>query len=167
MDETPKRIMVGKEEGEKVWMGGMGVDFKLWGNDTGGALSIVEHPIDPGRLVPPHMHTKEDEFSYVIEGEIGARIGNRILQAGPGCYLLKPRDVPHTFWNAGPKKARILEIISPAGFEQFFKKAEAVFAPGADRDQLPPLAGSYEVRLEWWDWVPELTKKYNLKLLGD
>ena len=167
MADVATRYVVRAEDGEKVWMGGLGVDFKLWGDETGGAISIVEHPIDPGRLVPPHLHTQEDEFSYIIEGEIGARIGDMIVHAGPGCYVIKPRNIPHTFWNAGPKKARLLEIFSPPGFERFFQEAAPLFGPTGTRDDLPRIAGTYQMRMEWWDWVPELMKKYNLKLLGD
>ncbi len=54
--------------GRLVWLGGLGVNFKLYGEDTKDAFSIVEHPIEPGVLVPPHTHTYEDEFSYVLEG---------------------------------------------------------------------------------------------------
>jgi len=78
---------------------------------------VVEHPIDPHRLVPPHTHSDTDEYSYVLEGEIGARIGDRIVTARVGTYVLKPRKVMHTFWNATDRPARILEILSPAKFE--------------------------------------------------
>jgi quercetin dioxygenase-like cupin family protein len=57
---------------------------------TGAAFSIIEHPLDPGRLIPPHIHYKEDELSYVVSGEIGVRIGDRDYLAGPGSYVFKP-----------------------------------------------------------------------------
>jgi uncharacterized cupin superfamily protein len=65
-------------------------------------FAVVEHPIEPGRLVLPHVHQHEDEYSYVLEGTIGARVGDREVVAGPGSYLIKPRGLMHTFWNAGP-----------------------------------------------------------------
>jgi uncharacterized cupin superfamily protein len=84
----------------------MGVVFKLSGADTGGAFAVVEHPIEPGRLVLPHVHKHEDEYSYVLEGTIGARVGDHEVAAvGPGSYLLKPRGLMHTFWNAGQRPA--------------------------------------------------------------
>ena len=65
--EPMSDFIVNKGAGTLVWLGGLGVNFKLDGDDTKGAFSIVEHPIEPGTLVPPHMHTHEDEFSYVLE----------------------------------------------------------------------------------------------------
>src|SRR5215470_11871042 len=115
-------LLISASDAKSVWLGGMGVVFKLAGTETGGLFSVVEHPIEPGRLVPPHMHTREDELSYVIEGEIGARIGDQELKAGPSSYVYKPRNVPHTFWNAGPKPARLVELIAPAGFEKYFEE---------------------------------------------
>jgi mannose-6-phosphate isomerase-like protein (cupin superfamily) len=157
---VPKSV-VKPGDGRSVSLGGMGVVFKISGADTGGAFSIVEHPIEPGRLVPPHVHVHEDEYSYVLEGTIGARVGHTEVSAGPGSYLFKPRGLMHTFWNAGPGPARILEVISPAGFETYFAElAEA----GPHRRQ--DLATKYGVTYSH-DWVAELVSKYNLKLLGE
>ena len=64
-------------------LGSIGVDFKLWGHDTGGALSVVEHPFPVGALVPPHLHTREDEYSIVTQGEIGFRSGDREVVLAP------------------------------------------------------------------------------------
>jgi quercetin dioxygenase-like cupin family protein len=110
-------ILIPVGTGRSVQIGGMGVVYKLFGQDTGGSFSIVEHPLEPGTLAPPHTHTREDEFSFVLEGEVGMRAGDQVIVATPGCYVLKPRGVPHTFWNAGLKPARIIEIISPAGLK--------------------------------------------------
>lgn len=107
------RFVVEPDEGKSIWLAGIGVDFKIWGEETGNQFSIVEHPIEPGRLIPPHVHSREDEFSYVLQGRVGARVGDEEATAGPGSYILKPRGILHTFWNAGPEPARILEIISP------------------------------------------------------
>jgi quercetin dioxygenase-like cupin family protein len=162
------QFMLSPREGKSVWLGGLGVDFKIAGEQTGGLFSIVEHPIDPGVLVPPHTHTREDEFSYVLEGEVGARIGDQVLQATPGCYIVKPRGVLHTFWNAGPQPARLLEIISPAGFEKFFMElADLLGGDGPpDFEKIAQLGNRYGQTYDM-NWVPELTAKYNLKLLGE
>ena len=74
-------IVVKSDEGRSVWLGGLGVVFKLSGADTGGAFAVVEHPIEPGRLVLPHVHRHEDEYSYVLEGTIGARVGDHEVAA--------------------------------------------------------------------------------------
>ena len=68
------RVVLRPGEGGSVDLGGMGVEFKIRGEQTGGLLAVVEHPIEPGRLVPPHIHEREDDYSYVLEGEVGARI---------------------------------------------------------------------------------------------
>jgi mannose-6-phosphate isomerase-like protein (cupin superfamily) len=157
------RIVVKPDEGSSVWLGGMGVVFKLSGVDTAGAFAVVEHPIEPGRLVLPHMHQHEDEYSYVLEGTIGARVGDcEVAAAGPGSYLLKPRGLMHTFWNPGPGPARLLEIISPAGFETYF----AELAEAGDSSRHSELAAKYGLTYSS-DWVAGLISKYHLKLLGD
>jgi len=140
----------------------MGVVFKLSGADTGGAFAIVEHPIETGRLVLRHVHTHEDEYTYVLEGTIGARVGDHEVAAvRPGSYLLKPRGLMHTFWNAGPRPARLLEVIVPAGFETYF----AELAGAEDSGRHSELAAKYGLAYSW-DWVPTLISRYHLKLLG-
>ncbi len=159
--DIPK-IVVKPDEGRSVWLGGMGVVFKISGADTGGAFAVVEHPIEPGRLVLPHVHLHEDEYSYVLEGTIGARVGDRELIAGQGSYVVKPRGLMHTFWNPGPGPARLLEVIAPAGLETYFVE----LAEAADPGRRPALAAKYGVTYSS-GWVADLTLRYNLKLLGE
>ncbi len=147
--------------------GGIGVKFKITSEETGQAFSIVEHPVQPRTLVPPHLHHDTDEYSYVVEGQFGARIGDQILLASPGDYILKPRKIPHTFWNPTDKLARLVEIISPAGFEKFFAEASELFQKTRPEfEQMKALAAKYNTSLGWDEWIPELTKKYKLKLFG-
>ncbi len=80
---------------------------------VGNLGSIVEHPFPVGALVPPQIHTREDEYSIVTEGEIGFRSGDREVVLGPGGYITKPRNELHTMWNAGKVPARMIEVISP------------------------------------------------------
>src|SRR5262249_62412416 len=96
-------IVVRPGEGKSVNFGGLGAQFKVWGYQTSGRLAIVENPIAPYRLVPPHVHTMEDELSYVLEGKIGVRIGDEIVEAERGTYVYKPCNVPHTFWEPRPR----------------------------------------------------------------
>src|SRR3954454_9663302 len=109
--ETEQKIVVEPGEGASVSLGGVGVDFKIPAAMTGGAFAIVEHPLDPGRLIPPHIHHREDELSYVLRGEIGVRIGDRAHIAGPGSYVSKPPGIPHTSLNAGLEPAHLLDVI--------------------------------------------------------
>ena len=170
MDPVKKhhgRLAIPAKEGKLVSMGGIGVKFKISGDETNRAFSIVEHPVQPRTLVPPHLHHDTDEYSYVVEGQFGARIGDEILLAGPGEYILKPRGIPHTFWNPTDKVARLVEIISPAGFEKFFAEAGDLFLKGPpELEQVKALAARYNTSIGWDEWVPELTKKYKLKLFG-
>ena len=102
-------------------LGALGARFIMDGGPSHGRFSLVEHPITPrGLAAPVHLHTREDEFSFVLEGRWGFRLGSDIVYAEPGDLVYKPRDVWHTFWNATDTPARLLEIISPAGFEQLF-----------------------------------------------
>jgi uncharacterized cupin superfamily protein len=80
----------------------LGVRFMLGGEQTGGRFALVEHPLAPRALGSPvHNHHNEDEFSYVLEGDAGVEIDDRVFVAGPGTLVTKPRGVPHAFWNAG------------------------------------------------------------------
>ena len=78
---------------------------------------------------PLHRHAREDEYSYILEGSMGALLGDEDLVAGPGDLVFKPRNQWHTFWNAGDEPARILEIISPAGFEKYSRSSLSSAAP--------------------------------------
>lgn len=160
-------LIVAPEQGETVWLGELGVIFKVAGEDTGGVFSVVEHPMPPGLLVPPHMHANEDELTYVIAGEIGARVGDRELTVSAGAYLFKPRNVPHTFWNAGPEAVRILEIILPAGFEGFFREMAALFPKTGlpDFEAVDAIGRRYgQSYVEGWG--EELCARYGLRVLG-
>jgi quercetin dioxygenase-like cupin family protein len=161
-------LVIGPEDGESVWLGGLGVDFKIGGTRTGGGISVVEHPIEPRRLVPPHLHRHEDELSYVLEGVVGVRIGDEEAEAGPGSYVFKPRDVPHTFWNPTDQPARILEIITPAGFERFFAAMGALDPAGVEEFERNRIALGKRFGLEFLpEWVDDLRSKHGLRLLGE
>src|SRR5918995_900787 len=113
--------LIGPKDGKFADLKSVGVRFMIWGAETGGTFSLVEHPIPPRTLVAPlHLHTREDEYSYVLEGRMGALLGHDVVYAEPGDLVFKPRNQWHTFWNAGD--SRLLEIISPAGFEHFFNQ---------------------------------------------
>lgn len=121
--------VVTSEAAAFVDLGSLGVRFFARASQTGGALAIVEHPIPPRTLAAPlHRHAHEDEYSYVLEGTMGALLGTRVVHAAAGTLVFKPRGQWHTFWNAGDDACRVLEIITPGGFEKFFAEL------GADPD---------------------------------
>ena len=117
---------VGPRDGHYAQLGGCDARFLIWGEESGGGFSLIEHPIPPRSLCAPlHRHDGVDEYSFVLEGRMGALLGNQVIHAEAGELAFKPRDQWHTFWNAGDKPCRILEIISPAGFEHFFREWDA------------------------------------------
>ena len=142
---------------------GVGVVFKIDGEDAGGALSIVEHPFAVGALVPPHIHTLEDEYSIVLEGEIGFRSNDKEVVLGPGGYIVKPRGEVHAMWNAGPH-AR------PDDRGHLASGVRAVLsgALGPDRRRradtatVADLAGRYELPFADPDWLPDVITRYGL-----
>jgi mannose-6-phosphate isomerase-like protein (cupin superfamily) len=116
--------VVGPGDGKVVDLGSLGVRFMIWSEESGGGFSLVEHPIPPRTLAAPlHRHSNEDEYSYVLEGRMGALLGDSVVHADAGTLVFKPRHQWHTFWNAGDGPCRILEIISPGGFERLFEEA--------------------------------------------
>lgn len=144
-------VVLGPEAGKLVWLGGMGVRFMIDGSQSGGRFALVEHPILPGALVAPmHTHHDEDEFSFILEGEVGLKLGDRVLTATPGMLVFKPREIPHTFWNAGTQTARLLEMISPAGFEQYFAEMARLLDATNGRpepERIGALLGRYHLDL--------------------
>src|ERR1700704_4624513 len=132
---TPR--VLGPTDGKAGFLGSIGVRFMIDGEEADGGFSLVEHPMPPRALAAPlHRHNREDEYSYVLEGQVGALLGEEVLTGGPGDLILKPRGQWHTFWNAGNEPARILEIIAPAGFEKFFEQITGL----AERGELDPAA---------------------------
>jgi mannose-6-phosphate isomerase-like protein (cupin superfamily) len=140
---TGPRI-IGPRDGKFVDLQSVGVRFMIWGAESGETFSLVEHPIPPRTLVAPlHLHQREDEYSYVLEGRMGAQLGDDVVYAEAGDLVFKPRNQWHTFWNAGDTPCRLLEIISPAGFEHFFNELgeQMAAAKAVSVSAVPDLAG--------------------------
>jgi mannose-6-phosphate isomerase-like protein (cupin superfamily) len=158
-------LLVLPGEGKSVRMGkGLGVVFKLLGEQSEGRLAVVEHPLEPSSIGgPPHLHHREDECSYVLEGEIVVQIGTEIIHAPAGSLIYKPRGVTHAFWNESTTRARVLEMITPAGFERYFEElAELLTKPMRPR-LLMDLAEKYGVEMDMVA-MAEISKKYNVRL---
>jgi quercetin dioxygenase-like cupin family protein len=166
--ETATAKVVGPRDGKAGFLGSIGVRFMLDGEETGERFSVVEHPMSARALAAPlHRHTREDEYSYVVEGRVGALLGDEVVVGGPGDLIFKPRNQWHTFWNAGDEPARLLEMISPAGFERFF--AELVDLGGvtqAEPQTLAELCARYELEMNP-DSVPELLQRFDLRFPGE
>jgi quercetin dioxygenase-like cupin family protein len=160
--------VVGPRDGKAGFLGTVGVRFMIDGHETGECFALVEHPMSPRALAAPlHKHAREDEYSYVLEGRMGALLGEEVLFGNPGDLIFKPRNQWHTFWNAGDEPARLLEIISPAGFEQFF--SELVDLGGisqAPPEVLAELCTRYQVELDP-DSIPGLLDRFELRFPGE
>ena len=160
--------LIRPEKGESVSIGGVDVTFRVSGSETNGAYAVLEFRLEPGRLVPPHAHSREQEVSYVLDGEIGLRIGPEQLTATPGCFVVKRPQITHTFWNATSYPARLLEVISPAGFDSYFRELADIYESGGLRE--PQLVADLQDRyglLGNTDWIAPLKTSHGLKLLGE
>jgi mannose-6-phosphate isomerase-like protein (cupin superfamily) len=157
--------VVGPDDGSEGFLGSIGVRFMLDGLDAGERFSLVEHPMSPRALAAPlHRHTREDEYSFVLQGRMGALLGDDVVEAGPGDLVVKPRDQWHTFWNAGDEPCRILEIISPAGFEHFFRElSDLGGALAAAPEAVAQLSERYGLEMRP-ETVPDLLERFGLQL---
>jgi mannose-6-phosphate isomerase-like protein (cupin superfamily) len=165
MTESATPRVLGVDEGRAGSLGRIGVRFMIDGDDTGGGFSLVEHPMAPRALAAPlHRHSREDEYSFVLEGRVGALLGEDVVYGEPGDLIFKPRAQWHTFWNAGDDPARILEIISPAGFERYFTEIVDLLEAGPpDPRALAAVAARYGLEFDQ-ESVPRLVEAYGLRL---
>ena len=161
---TGKAKVLGPKDGKAGLLGSMGVRFMIDGSESGGGFSLVEHPISPRALgAPLHRHTHEDEYSYILEGSVGALLGDEVVIGHPGDLIFKPRHQWHSFWNAGDEPARLLEIISPAGFERYFNElVDMGGSVGADPQRLAALANQYGLEVDPTS-IPVLVERFGLR----
>ena len=162
------RYLVRPIDGVHLSMGGMSVRLTVNSDRTGGVFAVTEHGLDERRLIPPHRHQHEDECSFVLEGTIGARVGDDELEATPGSCILAPRGLFHAYWNPTDRPVRFLTFITPGGFERFFQAFQHAFDAddpdviAARRGQLGPEYGlEYEPT-----WIPRLKDRYGVVPLG-
>jgi quercetin dioxygenase-like cupin family protein len=167
VNERARRVL-SPDEGETVWLRKLGIRFMIGGEQTQGNFALVEHPIGPRALAAPmHTHEREDEYTYVLEGEIGVQIGEEVLVARPEDLVFKPRGVPHAFWNASDELARALEIISPAGFERYFAELAPLFPPAnqapIDEEAVGAVREKYALEMDMGS-IPVLAERYGLAI---
>jgi mannose-6-phosphate isomerase-like protein (cupin superfamily) len=154
-------IALDSGDGARHIFGAFGVHWKIDSADSGGRFSVVHHPIAPRSLVAPlHRHHREDEYSYVLTGKFGALLGEEVVTAGPGTWIFKPRGQWHTFWNAGDTPCEIIEVISPGGFEDFFRELATAWG---NPEQMSALGTKYELDFDFAS-VPRLCERFGLTM---
>jgi quercetin dioxygenase-like cupin family protein len=149
---VPQQFLVSSDDGERADFPVLGNRFVLSAEVAEERFALVEHRIAPRALAAPtHSHQREDEYSYVLTGRVGAEVGDQTVEAGPGELIVKPRGIPHAFWNAGHEEARLLEIISPAGFERYFAEAAPLLSGDGppDLEAMAALQGRYGLEMDF------------------
>ena len=124
-------------EGRKLWVAGELMTFVVSGAETGGSYALTDSVVPPGGEAPPHVHHREDEAFWMIEGALEITVGNDTLVAETGSFVHLPRGTLHTYKNVGTTPARFLTLMTPAGLEKFF---EEVGQPAEDPTSPPPFA---------------------------
>src|SRR5689334_14589065 len=155
--------VMGVGQGRLDWLGGLGVRFIVPGAQSAGGFSLVEHPLAPRALAAPlHRHSREDEYSFILSGKVGALLGDEVVSGGEGDLIYKPRGQWHTFWNAGDQPASLLEIISPAGFEKYFEELIGLFKDGKPKPELiGPIAQRYGLEIDA-STIPSLCARFGV-----
>jgi mannose-6-phosphate isomerase-like protein (cupin superfamily) len=164
MAAHPAPKIVGPRDGRAGSLGSIGVRFLIDAQEThDGGFSLVEHPMPPRALAAPlHRHSREDEYSFVLEGRMGALLGDEVVYAEAGDLVHKPRDQWHTFWNAGDATCRILELIAPGGFERYFEEiVEAAAAGPLDPEWATALSARYGLEIDAAS-IPGLCERFGL-----
>ena len=150
-------ISLKHEEGEALWFFGALVIVKASSETTAGRVTVIEHLAPEGSGPPVHVHHREDEWFYVIEGDLTFWVGGRIIKAPTGSFVYGPRDIPHTFKVTSPQ-ARSLVVTEPAGFEKFMR---ALGEPAAAHT-IPPAS----VLLPSRDRIIAAATQFGLEILG-
>ena len=155
----PPLTIVTADSTERVDFGGLGVHWKLDSAASNGRFSIIHHPLAPRALAAPlHFHHREDEYSYVLRGRLGALLGEDVVTAEVGTWVCKPRRQWHTFWNAGDVPCEIIEVISPGGFENYFREVAAAWG---DLPRFAEINAKYELEMDFAS-VPGLCERFGL-----
>jgi quercetin dioxygenase-like cupin family protein len=131
---TVEPIALRRDEGEALWFLGSLAMIRSSAETTDGQVAVIEHLSPPGSGSPLHVHTREDEWFYVIDGALTFWVGGQVIEAPTGTFVYGPRGIPHTFLVSSPEPARFLLVTEPAGFESFVRAA----AQPAETLAIPP-----------------------------
>ena len=158
-------FLVSPDEGRAL--PGLRMVHKVAGERFGVPMLIMEGVLEPGQLIPPHTHSQEDECTCVLTGELTFEVGGEVMTAPAGSYVVKPRGIPHAFWNAGSEPARVIEFHMPGGFDRFYDELEAVFISeetdeGARRSAAADLHARYGLTFHP-ERIPEIAARYGVR----
>jgi mannose-6-phosphate isomerase-like protein (cupin superfamily) len=132
---------------------------------TDARFALIEHRIPPHTLAAPmHVHEREDEYSFVLSGRMGAQIGDEVVDAGPGELVVKPRGIPHAFWNSGDEETRLLELISPGEFASYFDEIAPILSGHGppDFEKLAEIQARYALSMDM-DSIGPLIEQHGLQ----
>ncbi len=141
VSDTVRPIASGPGEGEALWFLGVLATVKASAETTGGRVAVIEHLAPRGSGSPLHIHSREDEWFYVTEGELTLWVDGEVISAPAGSFVFGPKNIPHTF-VVSSDEARFLLVTQPAGFESFMR---AVGEPAARLEIPPPAEGPPDV----------------------
>ncbi len=140
-------LVIPPDAGTRADLGGVGFHWKIDGLLSGGRLSVVHNLIAPRTLVAPlHLHHREDEYTFVLSGTLGTLLGDDVVSAEQGTWVFKPRAQWHTLWNRGDSPCEIIEVISPAGFENYFREITTI---GRNVMKLIEINQKYELEMDF------------------
>lgn len=151
-----------------VTLGQLGATLAVSPAENEANVAVVEHTLAPHSLAAPlHRHSREDEFSVVLEGEMAVLADDRTSSVGAGEFVVKSRDVWHTFWNAGDEPLRFLEFVAPGGLAWYVQEAAAIVPTGGRPDEetmgrLAALGSDYGLEFDF-ESVPELLQQHDLR----
>lgn len=151
-----REILLNNAEGRSYWVLGDLYTFKATGKDTNGAMTVIDQVIQPQGGPPPHVHRREDEVFYILEGKFTFLCGEEQRTFTSGSFVYIPKGTLHTFKNIGNKPGKLLVTITPAGLEEFFY---AIGSPAADLTSPPPF------NPEVIDKIMKLSKDFQMDVI--
>jgi mannose-6-phosphate isomerase-like protein (cupin superfamily) len=158
------QLKLAPEEGRRADLVSLGNRYMIDSAQTDGRFALIEHTIAPRALAAPmHVHEREDEYSFVLSGRMGAQIGDEVVEAGPGELVFKPRGIWHAFWSASDDETRVLELISPGEFAGYFEElAPVITAENPDFAKIGEIQARYALTMDM-DSIGRLVQEHGLE----
>ncbi len=156
-DSALAPIVLGPGEGEALWAFGCHITAKAASETSGGRVAVLEHFAGRGAGSPLHVHHREDEWFYVLDGELTFWVGGEVIDAPAGSFVYGPREIPHTF-TVSSEEAHFLLVVEPAGLEGMLR---ALGEPAPSRTLPPPPTEPPDMAK-----IAQVCAEYGLEILG-